>query len=382
MTKIKNKNSKIRVRFLALSVFFMLMWVGCDSGLQADEELITINHELYDGAAIQVTLDPDYVHESLSFDTMEEYDNYGITLEEAGKVTVNTRLWNELSHAYDPIEIHKFDMDRSVVVEHIKYTADREAMYSLDLTAENAEPTLEVFYGESGEDDLIEIERVFISLIQSESLSRNDFKNPEAAELYFSLSSNISERQKGIGEEKISSITSANAIFQDHDCNSGSSSCDTAFLLITSPGGSEPHIFRGRFSPTGPVQEAHIAHMLWNQSHRSGARARAKGGTITVIDRLDGLGPRAITYSESEGGAPLWPYHENGTNDLSIPYAYVQVKTSRSTKQSYCNCWTARKGGVKRSSGSGTESYHQARIRSNNANITTDRFQPDPYYVH
>src|SRR5690625_6996821 len=97
------------------------------------------------------------------------------------------------------------------------------------------------------------------------------------------------------------------------------------------------------------------------QCLRSGIRDRAKGGIITVIGRFDGLGVRAITFNEGAGGVPLWTYQENGSLDLSIPYSYVQVVTTASNGSSYCNCWTSRKGGVNRSRGRGTTSYHQDR---------------------
>lgn len=326
-------NNKKTQKFQFVSLlsvgWLILLLIGCDSSIntiesQISDSINTIDYELYDGKFIELIIDPNYIHESLKFDTMEEYDDYGIGLEKNESITLNSALWDKLSHAYDPIEIHMFDMDTSVMVDGIKYIAEKEALYSININNENTGRTMEVYYGESGDEDLAEIERIFVSLIEPDILLKSDLKNPESKTLYEELHSSLRQAKKGLSINKVSSIKEAKAIFQDHDCNAGSSSCDTALIMYLDSS-NNPYIFKGRLSANGSVQEAEIGHMLWNQSHRSGIRARAKGGTITVIDRFDGLGVRAITFNEGAGGVPLWTYHENGSLDLSIPYSYVQV---------------------------------------------------------
>src|SRR5690625_5503093 len=111
---------------------------------------------------------------------MEEYDDYGIDLEKNESITLNSALWDKLSHAYDPIEIHMFDMDTSVMVDGIKYIAEKEALYSININNENTGRTMEVYYGESGDEDLAEIERIFVRDRKSTRLNSSHVDNPYA----------------------------------------------------------------------------------------------------------------------------------------------------------------------------------------------------------
>src|SRR5690625_746817 len=120
---------------------------------------------------------------------------------------------------------------------------------------------MEVYYGESGDEDLAEIERIFVSLIEPDILLKSDLKNANSKTLYEELHSSIRQARKGLSINKVSSIKEAKAIYQDQDCNTGSESRDTALIMYLDSS-NNPYIFKGRLSANGSVQEAEIGHML------------------------------------------------------------------------------------------------------------------------
>lgn len=192
MKYINNITKKFPVWNISILGLAVLVF-GCDNGLETNKTLDVIEYELSDNLTLQVTLDPDYVHESLTFYSQEEYEKYGVALEKAGEVRVNAQLYNELSHAFDPIEIHMLDMTRSIVIANVKYLADREAIYSIDLRNENSTRELQVFYGLSGEEDLKEIELIHSYRNKLDKLETYSFKNPSAKKLYDEFVENYSE---------------------------------------------------------------------------------------------------------------------------------------------------------------------------------------------
>src|SRR5690625_6030285 len=92
-------NNKKTQKFQFVSLlsvgWLILLLIGCDSSINTIESQIcdsinTIDYELYDGKFIELIIDPKYIHESLKFDTMEEYDDYGIGLEKNESITLNS----------------------------------------------------------------------------------------------------------------------------------------------------------------------------------------------------------------------------------------------------------------------------------------------------
>lgn len=339
----------------------LIAFLGCENTLQQEQTFETINYELYDlgnETSLKVVLDSDYEHETLIFNSEEEYENYALNLESIGEVKINPQFYKELSHALDPIEIHMLDKNRSIIVGNTKYTIDREALYAIDLSKENSVPELQIYYGLSGEEDLKEAEMVYIHRNKLEELATYHFKDPSARELY-------NEFVESYSDEDVIDLSSGEARAK---CNSGST-CNYGYFFYNAPGG-ELYDFKYRNTSSGTIYTANIRWFIWNQSYRTGTFSllpRGKGGTITEIDRLDGQGWKEMPENDD----PIGLYHENGTIDTSKPWTYVKIVTNESTQAKSEYKWRVRKKNVNRGDNHGTESYHSANIRLNNQNQAT-----------
>src|SRR5690625_7707060 len=116
---------------------------------------------------------------------------------------------------------------------------------------------------------------------------KNDMKNPETKTSYEEFHSNHRQAKKRLIINKVSSIKEAKAIFQDHDCNAGSSSCDTALIMYLDSS-NNPYIFKGRLSANGSFEGAEIGHMVWKQSLSRENGAGGVGRRTTVQVRMWG----------------------------------------------------------------------------------------------
>ena len=278
------------------------------------------------------------------------------TTDQAGEITLNPVLWNELSHYFDPVEISLLDMDRSVVVDGRQYTAGPVAIHSRGTATQGTELRLEAYYGEDGDTADKEIALIHAHRLNLEELASYDFKDPFARERYEEYVSLQKVRHNG--DPLVSNLSRP-------PCGSN---CDFKIYYWRDSSGFSYDITY-RDTPTGPVRTAHMRWYNWNESYRTGIagiRKRSRGGTITEIYRIhDGQGWRTMP----DNNIPIGLYHENGTIDYSYPITQVHViPRGRAGVIKDELKWQVRLSDINRDANKGTESTHSAWVRYNNSN--------------
>ncbi len=365
ITTMYFNKKKVQLVLFLLIGWMTLLLIGCNSNIQDGNILSSddfFEYKLDDDSVLKVILDSEYLHESRTFITKEDFVHYSATLEQVGEVTLNPALWNELAHYFDPIEVSLLDMDRSIVIEGRQYVASSTSLYSRDVAIKGAEYRLEVYYGEDGEDDSREIALIHSHRLNLEELASYNFKDPFAKARYQEFM-NLQTTQRNVdGAPLMKSLNSR---------PSCGSNCDYRVYAWKNSNGEDYEItYRG--SSSGPVLSANMRWYIWNESYNKGiigTKRRSRGGTITEINRLnDGYGWRTMPDDDSKIG----PYHGNGTLDRSTPKTYVHViPVGRSGQTKQEPKWQVYLTDIGRDKNKGTNSRHSAWVRYNNSNNAT-----------
>ena len=96
----------------------------------SDAQLEEVQYEMYDDVFVTVVLDPNKAHEFHSFASLEEHDNYLLSMEESSKkVVLNKKMYEDLSHYFDPYQLTVMDMNYEIEVGLERFKADHEAIY-------------------------------------------------------------------------------------------------------------------------------------------------------------------------------------------------------------------------------------------------------------
>ena len=331
------KSTQIKSLCLALSI--ICFFGSCDPSEEMVNVLEEVQYEMSDDHMVTVILDPNFTHQSYTFASLEEHDQYLNDLEERNEpLVVNKKMYNDLSHYFDPYQLLVLDMDYTVRVGDDTFKATPEAAYKKNTDTNSWD--LHIYYGLSGTVDLEETSLIYENINDLKKLEDYEFKSPISKELYIKKST-VDLKPEGKDYR----------YFYHRDGNG------TIKTLLY------------RNYPTGEVLQANIRWFCWNEEYRSWG-GKAKGGTVTEINRL--VGGIQSSWTSMPSGSKIGAYHANGIADTSVPYVYVKVQTSKGSKTGSANNWSVSKSGLKRKNGKSAWSYHRTKVRENNFNISVD----------
>lgn len=326
--------------YILISTIFLYLLTSCSHNSLDIKE---VDHELYDGRIVTVLLDPNHNQVRMNFETIDEYYLLSESRIDSKFIRLNASMYSSLIHYYDPIEISIMDMDGIVVLNNEKYKATKEAF----LKEVNDKWEIQIYHGINGDISLLETELIHANMHNLNSLKDYDFKDPSSLEIYNNYQNNM---------KKISEFQALDEGF---------------FYFRPSNDPNQYYELKYRNTPSGPIYTAYMRWYCWNETYRSGTNARARGGTITQVNRLhDGFGWSSLQNNT----IPIGGYHENGSVDTSTPWTSVTVITYNSngsikqSRTSEATSWRVSREGVHRNNNTGAESFHSAETRYNNDN--------------
>lgn len=348
------KNNAHNLSGLFITMVVLLVMSACDTTEQKNQIQVE-SYQLYDDVTIQVKLDPTFMHQSYSFSSLAEHDEYLDSLEQLGEVVLNPKLYSELSHYFDPIQLSVLDMDRSIHIGDTTFRATTEAIYK---RTTNTNWILHLFYGKSGDISLNETAMIYENHSNLHLMKNYKFQDPVSAKLYSRFIKTKSS-PKGTHSELL-----------------GKQSKHYYYNIGNSTNG-EPYIIEYRNSYNGTIYKANIRWYVWNEQYRSWG-AKAKGGTSTEILKLNDIPYGWVPMGDNSDVIGF--FHRNNMVDNSEPWTKVQVKTSKSSKSKESDSWKVSVSKVNRKNNRGAWSYHSGKIRPNNSNKSAEIM--NNYYVN
>ena len=144
------KNNSKLLSMLAI-VFGLAIFFSCEeqNDLNSTQDLETVQYEMADNQWVTVILDPNLEHDSYTFASLEEHDDYLLTMEESGEaVTVNKKMFEDLKHYFDPYQIAILDQNYSIKVGGETFRVTKEAIYKR--TEASSDWAMYLYYGLSG----------------------------------------------------------------------------------------------------------------------------------------------------------------------------------------------------------------------------------------
>ncbi|MBL3655931.1 hypothetical protein [Fulvivirga sediminis] len=331
---MKNQPLKLMANWACLAAILLAMFMmSCEDdqnekGLSKD--LQEVSYEMSDEYSVTVRLDPDLVHSSYSFKTLDEHDDYLNNLEETtnGVITLNKKMYETLSHYFDPYQIAVIDNNYEIEVEGEIYKVDHEAIYKkVDNSWE-----LYLFYGESGTVDLEETAKIHENYNNLDVLDEFSFKSPVSKRIY---------------EREVLNVNSGKLAARDE-----------IEYPLRNPNGSIKRV-QYRKVQNGPIYSAEIRWRCWNESYNKWGK-KAKGGTITEIKRMEE--GTEVGWRSLSNGAKIGTYLISGMAEGVGGKVTVKVDGGKSSG-SASGQWSVSKDKVKRSKNRSARSIHNGEIR-------------------
>lgn len=332
----KEKLSIIKLFSLIFVASVHVFLSSCTASFDQEEEPVqNIRYELDDGTVISVVLDSNYEQQHTLFDSYEQHDEYLQGLENSDEeLIVNKRLYEELSHMWDPFQISVLDLNGQISIgeEELKFT--KLANYSRSIGSNRWE--MDIYYGESGKVDLQETQMIYENLTNLEVLKFYPFLSPAARDIF--------EQELALSES-----------------NTRLMGTDENWIYYKSGNNNVPVYYRTQ--PSGVLQYVHVRWYVWNKSYTiSGGRRRSNGGTVTQVKYVQ----QSSGWTSLSGDDPIGSYLESGNLDQSLPYVAVQImaggKGWKSKEERHE--WSIISGAYGRAANKGTKSKHWARLRN------------------
>ncbi|UII25593.1 hypothetical protein LVD15_20135 [Fulvivirga maritima] len=330
---MKNQPLKLMANWACIAAILLAMFmISCEDQDEQNlsENLQEVSYAMSDQYSVTVRLDPNLVHSSYAFKTLDEHDEYLNNLEESsnGVITVNKKMYETLSHYFDPYQIAVIDNNYEIEVEGEVYKVDHEAIYKK--VANTWE--LYLFYGESGKVDLEETAKVHESANNLEMLASYNFKSPVSRRIY---------------ERQVLNVNSGKLADRDE-----------IEYPLRNPDGSTKRV-QYRKVNNGTIYSAEIRWRCWNESYNKWGK-KAKGGTITEIKRME-EGTSAVWRSLSND-AKIGTYLISGMVEGVGGRVTVKVDGGKGSS-SASNRWSVSKDKVKREKNKSAKSTHNGEVR-------------------
>jgi len=268
---------------------------------------------------VRVTLDPDKLHEQLSFDNFDEYFNTLDALMERDELTINASIYHQLIHTLYPAEIKLLDLDGSVIIGDSIYTSTIEASYRRELGAPVDARELEEYWGKDGNAVVNELSTFHRYFEEPDFLDPLSFHNPH-----------IKLDVENLKNEDLLKVPPESARYVTREDLTGYTVC-----LPTS-----------RSDEAGiPAQCFNVKFVLWNQS-TSTKKRRAHAGIETFVELPGGrwvssdrgplgFGTRIRLSVTAQGGhsertASCYGHLQVGDLNLSVNPPYTFMRSSQS----------------------------------------------------
>lgn len=312
-----------KIAFLAL---LSIITISCSKTESTGSEYVNLEKTIYeiaDDTFITVLLDSNLEPGSYSFSSLDAHDDYVSQLENSSNqtITLNKKMYNDLSHYFDPFQIAVFDKNYSVEIADDTFKATKEAIYKK--SKDNNDWELYLYYGESGKESLKESELIHKNSGDLSKLRNHKFKCPQAKELY------AEKANRGFAKGK-----------------------NVKYYYYA-------RSVRYKETQFGSIQTANIRWKCWNEEYHKRFGTKAKGGTITEINRLN------QGWQEMRSDGKIGDYLETGEADRSTGYVEVEVKTSKGSKSAQVHKRSVSVDKVKRKKKTNAWSYHLGWIRDN-----------------
>ncbi|WP_299313099.1 hypothetical protein [uncultured Aquimarina sp.] len=311
---------------LSLLLLMSIVILSCSKTESTGDEYVSLEkttYEIADDTFITVLLDPTLEVESHSFTSLDEHDDYVDQLEDSSNqtITLNKKMYEDLSHYFDPFQIAVFNKNYSVEIGDKVFKATKEAIYKKSKNRNDWE--LHLYYGLSGKEDLKETELVYKNSNDLSKLKDYDFKSPTSKKVY--------ERklEEGFAKGK-----------------------NTQYF-------NYPEVVRYKETQFGNIQTARIRWKCWNEEYVNVFATKAKGGTLTEINRAS----RGWQPMRDDG--KIGDYLETGEHDRSTGRVSVEIKTSKGTGEADVWKRNVSKDKVKRKKKTNATSFHFGWIRDN-----------------
>ncbi|MEO9477200.1 MAG: hypothetical protein ABJG41_16765 [Cyclobacteriaceae bacterium] len=329
-----------------------ILFSACQEQDSTQPQLEEVQYEMYDDVFVTVVLDPNKVHEFHSFASLEEHDNYLLAMEEGGeKVIVNKKMYEDLSHYFDPYILSVMDMNYEIEVAGERFKADREAIYKK--VSERGEWELYVYYGLTGKVDLRETGMVFDNIEKLETLEDYNFKSPAAHEVYLEKLEFMSNPEGRVAADP-----------------------DQDFWVVEDYPNHQKDFKYRKIDGGDTLFHSNIRIYSWNKKYTSWGK-KAKGGTKIQIRRLTGGDYMSGFETLSQNGPQtIGDFHEDGSADNSVPYVYVRLFAKSSGAGSSIadrHNWWVEKDNADRNRNL-VISHHKAEVRENNTSGNAPRF--------
>ena len=331
------KNFKKTLNFFAswaclLAVGLTVLLSSCEENEDAQNLSNGIQEVNYvsDDFSVTVKLDPNLNHDSHSFETLQEHDDYLLSLEETsqGVISLNKKMYEDLSHYFDPYQIAVIDNNYQIQVAEETYKVDQEAIYK----KVNGAWELDLFYGKSGLVDLEETTLVHTNIRHLENLSDYQFKSPESERIY--------NREKTAFANGKMAVDSREYVYKDSN--------------------GAPKLIEYKRSQYGETFYAYIKWYCWNESYRQWGK-KAKGGTETLIRRFED----GEEYVKLDNSQSIGAYLVTGERDDEGGKVEVVVDGRDGSTGSATDRWNTSKSKVKRKKNKSAHSSHSGWVRHN-----------------
>lgn len=311
---------------LSLLILISIICFSCSISEEekgGTETLEKVLYEMEDDLWITVVLDPNLQPTSYSFETLDAHDDFLIALEESSNntIVVNKKVYEDLSHYFDPFQISILDDNYAIRIGDETYRATKEAIYKQ--TESEGEWNLHLYYGLSGKEDLKETELVYKNSNDLSKLKDYDFKSPTSKMVY------KRKLEEGFAKGK-----------------------NTQYF-------NYPEVVRYKETQFGNIQTARIRWKCWNEEYVNVFATKAKGGTLTEINRAN----RGWQPMRDDG--KIGDYLETGEHDRSTGRVSVEIKTSKGTGNADVWKRNVSKDKVKRKKKTNATSFHFGWIRDN-----------------
>ncbi|UII19124.1 hypothetical protein [Fulvivirga ligni] len=332
------KNLSINLRIFSywsclMAIGFIVFLSSCEEsedGQKLGDALQEVTYQS-DDYSVTVRLDPNLVHNSHSFKSLQEHDDYLIDLEKSsnGLITLNKKMYEDLSHYFDPYQIAVIDNNYQLEVAGEVFKVDEEAVYK----QVNGAWELDLFYGKSGLVDLEETAMVYSNVEDLEALTDYQFKSPESKRVYENKKAEIS---------------------------SGKVARDYGYYYYKNSNGSLRNV-EYKKTPNGNTYYAYIRWYCWNESYRRMFAAKAKGGTETQILRAEDGGD----FVKLNNDETIGKYLVSGQLDTGGGNVMVEIDGRTGRIAGASARWNAMRDNVKRVKDRFTHSIHYAAVRDN-----------------
>ncbi len=267
-------------------ILTMICVVGCDSPdlhLTSEGQPVgrTESYIYSDGTTLSVILDQSSRPQTRRFTSMDEFHLYLEDLISKGSIQVNDENWALLKHGNDPAEVSVLDDQRSVIIDESVYTLEVDGVYRHPVGAPESGRVLEFYYGQSGQEDLVEF-TLASRAVNGIDLSEIDFKNDFARELV-QWADDFLAAEQAIRADKADETSALGAAVCD-SAQAGPNSTDFRYCYADHstlfPNGTS-HLLPAGYDRSPGNYDVRV--MMLNQSYRKGFKKKAYGVTGTSI---------------------------------------------------------------------------------------------------